>query len=54
LTLYNFTWEHIKAVLDILLAKPGILESLHAPAGLGSEAVIVLLIGAPSWLSHLP
>jgi len=44
-TPYNFTWERIKAVLDILLAKPGILESLHALASLGYEAVIVLLAG---------
>lgn len=44
-TPYNFTWERMKAVLDILLAKPGIMESLHALAGLGYEAIIVLLVG---------
>jgi uncharacterized protein len=44
-TPYNFTWERMKAVLDILLAKPGIVESLQALAGLGYEAVIVLLVG---------
>jgi uncharacterized protein len=44
-TPYNFTWERMKAVLDILLAKPGIMESLHALASLGYEAIIVLLAG---------
>ncbi len=45
LTPYNFTWERMKTVVDILLAKPGIMESLHALAGLGYEAIIVLLVG---------
>jgi len=44
-TPYNFTWEQMKTVLDILLAKPGIMESLHVLAGLGYEAIIVLLVG---------
>lgn len=44
-TPYNFTWERIKAVLDVLLSKPGIMESLQALVGLGYEAVIVLLAG---------
>jgi uncharacterized protein len=44
-TPYNFTWERIRSVLDILLAKPGIMESLEALAGLGYEAIIVLLVG---------
>lgn len=45
ITPYDFNWERIKSVLDILLAKPGFLESLRALAGLGYEAVIVLLAG---------
>ncbi len=45
ITPYDFNWERIKSVLDILLAKPGFLESLQALAGLGYEAVIVLLAG---------
>lgn len=44
-TPYNFTWEKMKQVLDILLAKPGFMESLNALGGLGYEAVIVLLVG---------
>ncbi|AGF79165.1 hypothetical protein UWK_02629 [Desulfocapsa sulfexigens DSM 10523] len=44
-TPYEFSWERMKAVLDIIVAKPGIMESLHALAGLGYEAVIVLLVG---------
>lgn len=44
-TPYNFTWERMKAVLDILLTKPGIQESLHTLAGLGYEAIATLLIG---------
>jgi len=45
LTPYNFTWERMKAVLDILLAKPGFMESVHVLGGIGYEAVIVLLVG---------
>ena len=45
LTPYNFNWERMKGVLDILLAKPGFSESIHALGGLGYEAVIVLLVG---------
>lgn len=44
-TPYHFTWERMKAVLDILLAKPGIMESLRALADLGYEAIIILLVG---------
>ncbi len=44
-TPYNFTWERMKAVLDILLAKPGFVESFQAIAGIGYEAIIVLLVG---------
>lgn len=44
-TPYNFTWERMKEVLNILLAKPGIMESISAIAGIGYEAVIVLLVG---------
>lgn len=44
-TPYDFNWERIKGVLDILLAKPGFMESLQALASLGYEAVIVLLAG---------
>ncbi len=45
ITPYNFNWERMKNVLDILLAKPGISESLHALAGIGYEAIIVLVVG---------
>lgn len=44
-TPYNFNWERMKGVLDILLAKPGLTESLQALAGIGYEAVIVLVVG---------
>jgi uncharacterized protein len=44
-TPYNLNWERIKSVLDILLASPGIMESLRALADLGYEAIIVLLVG---------
>jgi len=44
-TPYNFTWDRMQTVLDILLAKPGIMESFQALAGLGYEAIIVLLVG---------
>lgn len=44
-TPYNFTWDRMKAVLDILHAQPGMMESLNALGGLGYEAVIVLLAG---------
>lgn len=45
LTPYDLNWERIKSVLDILLAKPGFMESLQAVTGLGYEAIIVLLVG---------
>ena len=45
LTPYNFTWERMKSVLDILLSKPGLMESLNALAGLGYEAAIILIVG---------
>ncbi|MBU1234461.1 MAG: DUF2062 domain-containing protein [Proteobacteria bacterium] len=45
ITPYNLNWERIKSVLDILLAKPGFMESLQAVSNLGYEAVIVLLVG---------
>ena len=45
LTPYNFTWERMKAVLNILLAKPGFMESMKALGGIGYEAVIILLVG---------
>ncbi len=44
-TPYTFTWDRMKLVLDILLAKPGLLESVNALTGLGYEAAIVLVIG---------
>lgn len=45
ITPYNFNWERMKDVLDILLAKPGLTESFQALAGIGYEAVIVLVVG---------
>ena len=45
LTPYNFNWERMKGVLDILLAKPGFTVSIQALGELGYEAVIVLLVG---------
>jgi len=45
LTPYNFNWERMKAVLDILLSKPGFMECIDTLAGIGYEAVIVLLVG---------
>ncbi|MEA3469854.1 MAG: DUF2062 domain-containing protein [Thermodesulfobacteriota bacterium] len=45
LTPYNFNWERMKGVLDILLAKPGFTESIQTLGELGYEAVIVLLVG---------
>ncbi|MBU0943699.1 MAG: DUF2062 domain-containing protein [Proteobacteria bacterium] len=45
ITPYDLNWERIKNVLDILLAKPGFMESLQALMGLGYEAVIVILVG---------
>ncbi len=45
ITPYHFDWERMKGVLDFLLTKPGFKESLHSLAGLGLEAVIVLVIG---------
>ncbi len=45
LTPYNFTWEKMQEVLDLLFAKPSFKESVQALSGIGSEAVIVLLVG---------
>jgi len=45
LTPYDFTWERMETVVDILLSKPGLTESLNALATLGYEAIIVLLVG---------
>jgi len=45
LTPYDFNWERIKSVLDVLLSKPGFNESIKILGELGSEAVIVLLVG---------
>ena len=44
-TPYDFNWERMKGVLDILIAKPGFTESLQAFVGLGVEAAIVLVVG---------
>jgi len=44
-TPYHVNWERIKAVLDVLLAKPGLSESLHAVGTLGFEAAIILIVG---------
>ena len=44
-TPYHFNWERMKTVLDILLAKPGITESLQALSCLGFEAAVVLIVG---------
>jgi uncharacterized protein len=44
-TPYHFNWERMKAVLVILLAKPGITESLQAIFSLGLDAAIVLVVG---------
>ena len=45
LTPYDFTWERMETVVDILLSKPGLTASLNALATLGYEAIIVLLVG---------
>jgi uncharacterized protein (DUF2062 family) len=45
LTPYELTWTRIKEVLDVLLAHPGFSESLKILAGLGVDAVIVLVVG---------
>lgn len=44
-TPYDFNWERMKTVLDILIAKPGFTESLQAFVSLGLEAAIVLVVG---------
>lgn len=44
-TPYDFTWERMKEVLDILLAKPGLMESMQALAGIGYEAIVILVVG---------
>lgn len=45
LTPYELTWTRIKEVLDVLLGHPGLVKSMEALAGLGYEAVIVLVVG---------
>jgi uncharacterized protein (DUF2062 family) len=45
ITPYNFTWERMKEVLDILLSKPGLMESMQALGGIGYEAIVVLVVG---------
>lgn len=45
LTPYELSWQRIKEVLDFLLASPGMYKALIALAGLGYEAMIVLLVG---------
>lgn len=45
ITPYNFSWDRMRSVLDLLLAKPGIQESLGALANLGVEALVVLVSG---------
>lgn len=45
ITPYNLTWERMRAVLDILLAKPGLMESMQALGGIGYEAIVVLIVG---------
>ena len=45
LTPYDLTWTRIKEVLDILLQHPGLQQSMEVLAGLGYEAVIVLVVG---------
>jgi len=44
-TPYDFNWERMKTVLDILMAKPGFAESLQALANLGVDAAVVLVVG---------
>ena len=44
-TPYELSWNRIKHVLDILMAKPGFTESLETLSSLGYEAAIVLLVG---------
>jgi len=42
---YNLTWERMKAVLDVLLSKPGLSECIQSLGTLGLEAAIILIIG---------
>lgn len=44
-TPYHFNWDRMKAVLDILLAKPGLTESVQVLGSLGLEAAVILVIG---------
>ncbi len=44
-TPYDFNWERMQSVLDILIAKPGFTESLQALTSLGADAAIVLVVG---------
>ena len=45
ITPYKINWERIKAVLEILEAKPGFNEGMQALGSIGYEATIVLLLG---------
>ncbi len=45
ITPYNLNWERMKAVLDVLLSKPGFSESMQSLGSLGIEAAIILIIG---------
>jgi uncharacterized protein (DUF2062 family) len=45
ITPYNLNWERMKAVLDVLLSKPGLSESIQSLGSLGIEAAIILVIG---------
>ncbi len=45
ITPYNLNWERMKAVLDVLLSKPGFSECMQSLGSLGLEAVIILVIG---------
>lgn len=45
ITPYNLNWDRMRLVLDVLLSKPGLIESIQSLGSLGLEAVIILLIG---------
>ncbi len=44
-TPYNINWERIQTVLNLLLSDPGLQSSIRALVELGSEAILVMLIG---------
>ncbi len=44
-TPYELNWEKIKYVLDILLSHQGFAESIKVVAGLGYEAIVVMVVG---------